>query len=115
MTDERPRGSFNSGKQTRHARGGLRRSKLRLYPIINRKIRPMKLTINGESRVVPADNLKALVEQLGMKPDRVAIELNREIVAREQWLTTPLKDGDQLEIVHFVGGGSAAFRTKLEA
>ncbi|MGA2003771.1 MAG: sulfur carrier protein ThiS [Terriglobales bacterium] len=65
----------------------------------------MNLTINGESRVVSADNLKALVDQLGMKPDRVAIELNREIVARDQWPQTTLKDGDQLEIVHFVGGG----------
>jgi len=41
-----------------------------------------------------------------MKPDRVAIELNREIVPREQWPETPLHDGDRLEIVHFVGGGS---------
>jgi thiamine biosynthesis protein ThiS len=41
-----------------------------------------------------------------MKSDRVAIELNREIVSREQWAQTPLKDGDRLEIVHFVGGGS---------
>jgi thiamine biosynthesis protein ThiS len=68
-------------------------------------IDPMNLTINGESRVVSADNLKALVDQLGMKPDRVAIELNREIVARDQWPQTTLKNGDQLEIVHFVGGG----------
>ena len=42
-----------------------------------------------------------------MKPDRVAIELNREIVPREQWSQTPLHDGDRLEIVHFVGGGSS--------
>jgi thiamine biosynthesis protein ThiS len=66
----------------------------------------MNLTINGESRVVPAETLTALVEQLGMKPDRVAIELNRDIVPRDRWPQTPLKDGDQLEIVHFVGGGA---------
>ncbi len=42
---------------------------------------------------------------LGMKPDRVAIELNREIVPRDRWPQTPLRDGDRLEIVHFVGGG----------
>jgi sulfur carrier protein len=66
----------------------------------------MNLTINGENRVLaPADTLAALVEQLGMKSDRVAIELNREIVSREQWAQTPLQDGDRLEIVHFVGGG----------
>ena len=66
----------------------------------------MNLTINGERRVLsPAETLTALVEQLGMKSDRVAIELNREIVPREQWGQTALKDGDRLEIVHFVGGG----------
>jgi thiamine biosynthesis protein ThiS len=66
----------------------------------------MNLTINGESQVFSAETLAALVEQLGMKADRVAIELNREIVAREQWPHTRLHDGDRLEIVHFVGGGS---------
>jgi thiamine biosynthesis protein ThiS len=40
-----------------------------------------------------------------MKPDRVAVELNRDIVPRDRWLQTHLKDGDRLEIVHFVGGG----------
>jgi thiamine biosynthesis protein ThiS len=66
----------------------------------------MNLTINGEPQLSSAETLGALVEQLGMKPDRVAIELNREIVPRDQWPQTPLHDGDHLEIVHFVGGGS---------
>jgi sulfur carrier protein len=66
----------------------------------------MKLTINGEPQLSSAETLGALVEHLGMKPDRVAIELNREIVPRDQWPQTPLHDGDRLEIVHFVGGGS---------
>ena len=66
----------------------------------------MKLTINGEPQVLSAETLGALVAHLGMKPDRVAIELNREIVPRNQWPQTPLHDGDRLEIVHFVGGGS---------
>ncbi len=65
----------------------------------------MNLTINGETQAYTAQTLSALVEQLGMKPDRVAIELNREIVPREHWPRTPLRDGDRLEIVHFVGGG----------
>jgi len=71
----------------------------------------MNLTINGENRsLAPVETLHALVQQLGMKSDRVAIELNFEIVPREQWAQTPLKDGDQLEIVHFVGGGSSSKR-----
>jgi len=66
----------------------------------------MKLQINGEPRDFnPPLTLAGLVEQLGMKADRVAVELNRSIVARDQWAKTGLADGDRLEIVHFVGGG----------
>jgi thiamine biosynthesis protein ThiS len=66
----------------------------------------VKLTINGEATDSDAATLAALVESLGMKSDRVAIELNREIVPRGQWAETRLSDGDRLEIVHFVGGGA---------
>jgi thiamine biosynthesis protein ThiS len=69
----------------------------------------MKLQINGEEREfgnIPGPfTLSALVESLGMKADRVAVELNREIVPRDQWTDTVLKPGDHLEVVHFVGGG----------
>ena len=66
----------------------------------------MKLQLNGEPRDFPDGlTLAALVEHLGMKADRVAAELNLEIVARTKWQDTILKDGDKLEIVHFVGGG----------
>jgi thiamine biosynthesis protein ThiS len=66
----------------------------------------VKLQINGESKdfIAPL-TLSGLVDQLGMKSDRVAIELNREIVPRVRWDATNLSEGDQLEIVHFVGGG----------
>jgi len=71
----------------------------------------MKLVINGEEREFgdkpAAFTLGALVEALGMKADRVAVELNREIVPREHWAETKLADGDKLEVVHFVGGGGA--------
>ncbi|MBZ5645872.1 MAG: sulfur carrier protein ThiS [Acidobacteriia bacterium] len=66
----------------------------------------MQLIINGEERSFgELSSLAALVEQLGMKGDRVAVELNCEIVPRTRWSETPLRDGDRLEIVHFVGGG----------
>ena len=66
----------------------------------------MKLQINGEERSLSgALTLMALLEQLGLRADRVAVELNREIVARERWPATELREGDRLEIVHFVGGG----------
>jgi thiamine biosynthesis protein ThiS len=70
----------------------------------------MNLIINGESRKFsePSLALSALViEKLGMKGDRVAVELNRQIVPRGAWETTLVKEGDRLEIVHFVGGGQS--------
>ena len=76
----------------------------------------MKMHINGEARDFnPPLSLAGLVEQLGMKADRVAVELNRGIVPREQWQGTNLAEGDRLEIVHFVGGGrdSACLRELL--
>lgn len=66
----------------------------------------MKLKINGEEREI-ADGLTvtALLEELKIRPARVVVERNREIVAREAYGITRLADGDTLEIVHFVGGG----------
>ncbi len=66
----------------------------------------MRLLINGEERDFSAPlSLMALVERLGLKADRVAVELNRDIVSRDRWPSTELNDGDRLEIVQFVGGG----------
>jgi len=65
----------------------------------------MKIVINGQEQTYASITLAVLIEQLGMKQDRVAVELNRNIVPRSQWAETNLAEGDQLEIVHFVGGG----------
>jgi len=66
----------------------------------------MKIFINGEEKAFEESlTLASLVQGMGMKPDRVAIELNRGIVPRARWSETLLSDGDRLEIVHFVGGG----------
>ncbi|HXX00717.1 MAG TPA: sulfur carrier protein ThiS [Candidatus Acidoferrales bacterium] len=70
----------------------------------------MKLHLNGEEHDFTSSaapfTLAALIETLGMKADRVAVELNRDIVPRDRWAATELKEGDRLEVVHFVGGGS---------
>ena len=66
----------------------------------------MQLFINGKPQNLPEPlTLSQLIEHLGMKGDRVAVELNREIVSRSHWQETQLREGDRLEIVHFVGGG----------
>ena len=67
----------------------------------------MNLTINGQPRDFAAlATLEDLLSTLGLKQDRVAVERNGAIVSRDAWAATPLADGDRLEIVHFVGGGS---------
>jgi thiamine biosynthesis protein ThiS len=72
------------------------------------KIYGMRLQINGEDKMVEAPlTLTSLIASMGLKSDRVAVELNRDIVPRTQWPETNLAEGDRLEIVHFVGGGSA--------
>ena len=66
----------------------------------------MEIVINGEIRRIPlATTLHELLQLLELKKDRVAVELNREIVRRDRWLETSLHDQDRLEIVHFAGGG----------
>ncbi len=66
----------------------------------------MKLEINGEVKWVPASaNVRELLDNLGIKPDRIAVELNRAIIRRRDWDATALKDLDKIEIVQFVGGG----------
>jgi len=65
----------------------------------------MKIVINGQEQTFAPITLALLILQLGMKQDRVAVELNRTIVPRSQWAETNLAEGDHLEIVHFVGGG----------
>lgn len=66
----------------------------------------MQIVLNGESReVAPDTTVAALVLALGGDPRGVAIERNLEIVPKAEHATTLLQDGDQLEVVQFVGGG----------
>ena len=66
----------------------------------------MRIQVNGELREVDDQlPLSALVLILSLKPEQIAIELNKQVVRRAQWIETLLREGDQVEIVHFVGGG----------
>jgi len=66
----------------------------------------MTVTINGERHEVPeALTVAALIENLKMIPERVAIERNLEILPRARWRETQVAPNDSFEIVHFVGGG----------
>jgi sulfur carrier protein len=66
----------------------------------------MRIRINGEEKdVTEGQNVAALLDELKIRPGRVVVELNRTIISREIHGSTTLKQGDILEIVHFVGGG----------
>jgi thiamine biosynthesis protein ThiS len=69
----------------------------------------LHLIVNGVPRtldgLVSPTPLSSVLECLEMRPDRVAVELNSEIAPRAQWGELTIKDGDRVEIVHFVGGG----------
>jgi sulfur carrier protein len=69
------------------------------------------LQINGKNRSFPglssAASLADLIAALELKADRVAVELNGEIAPRMQWGSLTVKEGDKVEVVHFVGGGKS--------
>ena len=68
----------------------------------------MQIKVNGEAVEVPESaTLDQLVRQLALAPERLAIELNREVVRRADWTRSVLREGDRVEIVHFVGGGAS--------
>jgi thiamine biosynthesis protein ThiS len=67
----------------------------------------MKLMVNGQEREFASPlTLAQLVEQLGIVAGRVAAQLNDDIISRAKWSETLLAEGDRVELVHFVGGGS---------
>jgi sulfur carrier protein len=65
----------------------------------------MTITVNGDPREVPDHTtIDSLLASLSLTPDKVAVELNRRLTRSEKY-NTPLKAGDVVEVVTFVGGG----------
>ena len=67
----------------------------------------IQLTINGQAETVPGDlgSVEDLLRWLGVRSDRVAVELNKKLIRRRDWNQTSVASGSQVEIVEFVGGG----------
>jgi sulfur carrier protein len=66
----------------------------------------MKITINGEIKELESEvSLDRILELFSLPSQRVAVELNREVVRKKDWENVVVKDADKIEIVHFVGGG----------
>jgi sulfur carrier protein len=65
----------------------------------------MNVTINGDKRVVKAHTISQLLEELELNPGLIVIEVDGEIIDRNQWNEDLIKEDLIIEIVHFVGGG----------
>ena len=66
----------------------------------------MKVTVNGEAMELPEGVTAAgLLDKLGLNPGLVVVELSLNILKRDELAKAVLNEGDQVEIVHFVGGG----------
>ncbi len=64
------------------------------------------VTINGERRrLASGTSIAEMIAEIGLDPQRVAVERNLEIVPRSTFGSVMVEDGDDFEIVHFVGGG----------
>ena len=73
---------------------------------MSQTIQPLTIRLNGERRVFGEGlTLGGLLSQLSIPKEKVVIELNLEIIPKDRWGETVIKDGDEVEIVHFVGGG----------
>jgi thiazole synthase len=67
----------------------------------------LRLTVNGEAHAAaPGTTVSGLLAAMGVDPARVAVERNQDVVPRRTWAEAALADGDKIEIVSFVGGGS---------
>jgi thiamine biosynthesis protein ThiS len=66
----------------------------------------VRVMVNEEPRsLADGATVADLVAGLGLGPRRIAVEVNRAIVPRAEYAATRLRDGDAVEIIHFVGGG----------
>ncbi len=66
----------------------------------------VNILLNGEKRAVANKlNLDQLLDFFSLPKQRVAIELNNNVVRRADWAETVIGEGDKIEVVHFVGGG----------
>jgi len=66
----------------------------------------LTIVVNGnQTDIAEGCGISDLIKLLGLRTERVAVELNKRIVRRADWGSTTISEGDKVEIVHFVGGG----------
>ena len=75
----------------------------------------MQITINGEMRELSENlTISGMLENLKLPAERIAIELNREVIRKKDWASVRLNDADKIEIIHFVGGGWIDYELKIK-
>ncbi len=66
----------------------------------------MNIVVNGEKKNIENQlNLRELLEKLDLPNERIAVELNKQVVRKKDWNATEINEADNIEIIHFVGGG----------
>jgi len=65
----------------------------------------MKISLNGKQVEVKSRTLERLISDRGLHPDALIVEVNSELIKKENWAETIIRDGDTLELLNFVGGG----------
>jgi len=75
----------------------------------------MIIVLNGENKDIPAGlTVKGLLEHLGIKPERVAVEINEDIVRKATYAEIHIKENDRVEVVQFMGGGAEGAGLKFK-
>ena len=66
----------------------------------------IEVIVNGERKQIGQSlNLRDLLLTLNLPTERVAIELNKDVIRKKDWVETTMSNRDQIEVIHFVGGG----------
>ncbi len=66
----------------------------------------MNIVVNGEKKNIETElSLRELLEKLDLPNERIAVELNKQVVRKKDWNATEINEADNIEIIHFVGGG----------
>jgi sulfur carrier protein len=75
----------------------------------------MQIILNGQKKEIPAGlTVEELLRHLAIKPERVAVEINEEIVRKAAYAATAVKEGDRVEVVQFMGGGAEGAGSKFK-
>lgn len=76
------------------------------HPFVKLTLRMVSIVLNGEQREMPGElPLDQFLEHFDLPLQRIAVEVNREVVRRSLWPATIISNDDRIEVVHFVGGG----------